>query len=208
MTEGALLRLDQWIEGVSRSALTPFAAVLPWTLTADAETVVRSLTTRLGADWNVVDGIAVHHSALVEPGAVLKPPAIIGPNGFVAAGAYLRGGVWLDANCIVGPACELKSTFMLEGSKVAHLSFVGDSVIGADVNIEAGAMIANYRNERSEKRIRIVFEGTIIDTGVDKFGALVGDGARIGANAVIAPGALIRPSAIVPRLALVDQSPA
>lgn len=202
------MRLDQWIEGVSRSPLAPFAAALPWTLTSDAETVVRSLTRRLGSDWNVVDDIAVHRSALVEPGAVLKPPAIIGPNGFIAAGAYLRGGVWLDENCIVGPACELKSTFMFEGSKVAHLSFVGDSVIGADVNIEAGAMIANYRNERSEKHIRIVFEGTIIDTGADKFGALIGDGARIGANAVIAPGALIRPGAIVSRLALVDQSPA
>lgn len=151
---------------------------------------------RLGADWDAAQGVAVHRSALVEPGAVLKPPAIIGPNGFIAAGACLRSGVWLDEDCIVGPSCELKSTFMFKGSKIAHLSFVGDSVIGADVNIEAGAMIANYRNELSEKRIRIEFDGTIIDTGVDKFGALVGDGARIGTNAVIAPGALIRTGAL------------
>lgn len=94
---------------------------------------------------------------------------------------------------------------MLIGSKIAHLSFVGDSIIGAGANIEAGAVIANYRNERDDKRIRIAFEGGVIDTGVEKFGALVGDGARIGANAVIAPGALIRPSAVVPRSALIDQ---
>ncbi|MFN0022908.1 MAG: transferase, partial [Parvularculaceae bacterium] len=108
----------------------------------------------------------------------------------------------------VGPACELKSVFMLKGSKVAHLSFVGDSIIGAGANIEAGAMIANYRNECAEKRIRISVGGAVIDTGVDKFGAVIGDGARIGANAVIAPGALIAPGTIVPRLSLVDQAPA
>lgn len=201
------MRLDQWIEAIGRTFLAPFAASPPWTLTAEADAVVQSLMQRLGADWDAAQGVAVHRSARVEPGAVIKPPAIIGPNGFIAAGAYLRGGVWLDEDCIVGPSCELKSTFMFKGSKIAHLSFVGDSVIGADVNIEAGAMIANYRNELSEKWIRIAFGGTIIDTGVDKFGALVGDGARIGANAVIAPGALIKPGEIVPRLALVDQSP-
>jgi acetyltransferase-like isoleucine patch superfamily enzyme len=74
------------------------------------------------------------------------------------------------------------------------------------VNVEAGAMIANYRNERADKRIRIRVEGQEIDTGVDKFGALIGDHARIGANAVIAPGAILRPGAIVKRLSLVDQS--
>lgn len=81
---------------------------------------------------------------------------------------------------------------------------MGDSVLGADVNVEAGAMIANYRNERADKRIRIRTEGGEIDTGVEKFGALIGDHARIGANAVIAPGALIPRGAIVPRLGLVD----
>jgi NDP-sugar pyrophosphorylase family protein len=154
----------------------------------------------------VQDSVGVHRTATVEAGAVIKPPAIIGPNCFVASTAYLRGGVFLDEGCIVGPACELKSTFMLAGSKIAHLSFVGDSIIGAGANIEAGAIIANYRNERVDKRIRIAFDGEVIDTGVEKFGALVGDGAKIGANAVIAPGALIRPGAVVPRLALVDQS--
>ncbi|MFN3960771.1 MAG: hypothetical protein ACK4NP_12770 [Parvularculaceae bacterium] len=75
----------------------------------------------------------------------------------------------------------------------------GPAIIGDGANIEAGAVIANHRNEQTDKRIRIRAGAEIIDTGVDKFGTLVGDGARIGANAVIAPGA------VVPRLALVDQ---
>ncbi len=94
---------------------------------------------------------------------------------------------------------------MFAGSKIAHLNFVGDSIIGSDVNIEAGAVIANYRNELDDKTIRIAFEGDVIDTGVTKFGALIGDGARIGANAVVAPGALLKPGRKVGRLQLEDQ---
>jgi bifunctional N-acetylglucosamine-1-phosphate-uridyltransferase/glucosamine-1-phosphate-acetyltransferase GlmU-like protein len=71
------------------------------------------------------------------------------------------------------------------------MNFVGDSIIGADVNIEAGAIIANYRNELEGRNIRIAYRGQVIDTGVSKFGALVGDGSRIGANAVVAPSALL-----------------
>ena len=138
---------------------------------------------------------------------MVKGPAIVGANSFVASGAYLRGGVFVGEACIVGPGCELKSTFMLRASKVAHLSFVGDSILGTDVNIEAGAMVANYRNELIEKRIHFVWRGRIVDTGVEKFGALIGDGSRIGANAVIAPGAVLEPQSRVPRLGQIDQIP-
>ncbi|MBL4601013.1 MAG: LpxA family transferase [Rhizobiaceae bacterium] len=146
-------------------------------------------------------------TAHVEAGAIIKGPAIMGPNCFVAATAYLRDGVYLAEDCIVGPSCELKTTIMFPRSKVAHLSFVGDSLIGAGVNIEAGAIIANYRNELENKRILIQADNHIIDTGTDKFGSLIGDDARIGANAVIAPGSLISAGQIVPRLGLIDQHP-
>ena len=75
------------------------------------------------------------------------------------------------------------------------------------MNIEAGAVIANYRNELADKGICIRHENEIIDTGVTKFGSLIGDGARIGANAVVAPGALIVPGQKVGRLQLIDQYP-
>lgn len=191
---------------VAAWAKSPFAKVdLPWIATQQAEDLVWAAIPALGDDYRVSDGIAIHHSARVEDGAVVKGPAIIGPGCFVAASAYLRGGVYLDRNCIVGPAAELKTSFMFEGSKIAHLNFVGDSILGASVNVEAGAMIANYRNEKTDKRIRIRLDGQMIDTGVDKFGALVGDDSRIGANAVIAPGALLAPASRIGRLELVDQ---
>ena len=188
---------------------SPFgkATSVPWEATARAEELVRLALESLSAGYMLKGDIAVHRSATVETGAVLKGPAIIGRHAFIGANAYLRGGAFVDQGCVVGPSCELKSTFLFQGAKLAHLSFVGDSLLGADVNIEAGAIIANHRNELADKQIRIRWQGETIDTGVSKFGALVGNGVKVGANAVIAPGALLAPGACVPRLGLVDQHP-
>lgn len=179
----------------------------PWQVTAHAVELIRGRLGGLDSNYSRDADVAVHASAIIEPGAVIKGPAILGPKSFVASNAYLRGGVFLDQECIVGPGCELKSTLMSHGSKAAHLNFVGDSIVGSGVNIEAGAIVANYRNEMDDKRILILRNGTIIDTGVEKFGALIGDNARIGANAIIAPGALIEPGFRLTRLGKVDQHP-
>ncbi len=179
----------------------------PWDLCTDIVAVIERSIERLPSSYiRKAPDIAVHDSATVEPGAVLKAPCIIGENCFVASYAYLRGGVWLAANVILGPSVEVKSSLIGEGSKAAHFNFVGDSVIGRDVNIEAGAIVANYRNERMDKQI-VCFDGEqLIRTGRDKFGSLIGDGCRIGANAVLAPGTILKPATVVPRLALVDQT--
>lgn len=199
------INLREWIPSAADGLFAQLIDRDPWAITSSADPIIRS-TLKALSGYRISDGVAVHPKAILEPNVVIKSPAIIGPGAIVASGAYLRGGVLLGDDCIVGPCCELKSTFMLAGSKIAHLSFIGDSIIGAAANIEAGAIIANYRNELEDRRIRIFFDGAVIDTGVEKFGALVGDGARIGAGAVIAPGALIRPGEIVARGALVDQS--
>ncbi len=178
----------------------------PWDLCTDIVALIERSIERLPSGYlRSAPGIALHPSATVERGAVLKAPCIIGENCFVAACAYLRGGVWLAPNVILGPSVEVKSSVIGAGSKAAHFNFVGDSVIGRDVNIEAGAIVANYRNERAEKEI-VCFDGErLIRTGRDKFGSLIGDGCRIGANAVLAPGTILTPATVVPRLALVDQ---
>jgi len=199
--------LADWIARLSASPLAPFAGLAPWQLTTAAPAVVARLLEGLDGGCAIAGDIAIHRSAAVEQGAVVKGPAVIGPGCLVAAGGYLRGGVWLDEEVIIGPGAELKSSFVFRGTKLAHLNFVGDSVLGEAVNIEAGGIVANYRNESDDKRIRIAHAGAVIDTGVDKFGALIGDDCRIGANAVVAPGALLAPGTVVPRLALVDQRP-
>lgn len=178
-----------------------------WEVTTHAVEILNQAIEVLSGEY-VIDGdVATHKTATVEKGAVVKGPAILGPHSFVAATAYLRGGVFLDKDCIVGPACELKTTFLVGGSKVAHLSFVGDSLVGARTNIEAGAIVANYRNEMDDKQIRFVWRGKTLETGVEKFGALIGDDVRIGANSVIAPGTIIEPGFQLARLGKIDQHP-
>ena len=194
---------------VARWSASPFAALAapPWRITEQAEAVISAAISSLGPDYRINGDIAVHRTATVEAGAIVKGPAIIGPNCFVAASAYLRGGVFLDADCIIGPGAELKTSFMFAGSKLAHFNFVGDSILGGEVNLEAGSIVANYRNELEDKAIRIRLDGGVIETGVQKFGALLGDGVRIGANAVIAPGAVLAPGSRLARMALLDQHP-
>lgn len=179
-----------------------------WDLTREAVSAVAGLTDGLPPDFRVMDGVAIHKTARVEDAAVLKAPCIIGPECLVAHHAYLRGGVWLSKRVTIGPSCEVKSSFVFSENSLAHLSFLGDCVVGSHVNIEAGAVIANRRNECADKRIKIEIDGQIIDTGQDKFGTLFGDRVKVGANAVIAPGAALKPDEIVDRLALINQRPA
>ena len=201
----AIIALRSYLAELEISPLGPWADVEPWQITLGAQAVVRLLLEGLKpSEYVINDGIAIHKRAVVEPGAVLKGPLILGAGAFIAAGAYLRGGNWVGERCTIGPACELKSSFLFSGTKLAHFNFVGDSILGSDVNLEAGSIICNYRNERSNKEIRVRVCATLHRTGVDKFGAVIGDGCRIGANAVIAPGALIAPGSIVRRAALRD----
>lgn len=188
---------------------TPFAACAdeaPWNLTVSIEGHVRAALALLDPhDWQMQGDVAIHRSAAVQAGAQLNGPVVIGADCFVSATALLRGGVWLSERCAVGPACEIKSSWFGADSKLAHLGFVGDSVIGRDVNFEAGSVVANRRNERDDKRIRVRIDGALHTLDDTKFGALVGDHSRIGANAVLAPGTLLAAHSVVPRLGLVDQ---
>lgn len=199
-----MLRVADYIQAAATTPLADMLARPPWDWTQNAEAIVRRLMNQLGPEYRGIEGAAIHGSATIELGAIIKGPAIIGPECYIAANSLIRGGCWLDARCTLGPGTELKTSFLFAGSKLAHLNFVGDSVLGADVNVEAGAMIANYRNERADKRITFQIDGRFIDTGVEKFGALVGDHVRLGANSVVAPGAAIPAGMIVPRLGLVD----
>ena len=199
--------LSSFIARIGASALARWSGEAPWHITGQAASRVAELARDLDAGYSRQGEAAVHRTATVEPGAVIKGPAIVGPGCLVAAGAYLRGGVWLEEECTIGPGSEVKSSFVFRGSALAHFNFIGDSIIGAGVNFEAGSVIANHRNERADKQVRVRLGGERVNTGVDKFGALVGDRVRIGANAVIAPGALIARGEVVPRLSLIDQDP-
>lgn len=196
---------EDLISGFGRSALGKFGDREPWEITIHAQPIVSQLLDSVGDDYSVREDVKIHVTSVVEDGAVIKGPAIIGPGCFVAAGSYVRGGCWLEADCILGPGAELKSSFLFGGTKLAHFNFVGDSILGHGVNLEAGSIIANYRNELDGAAISFDYRGKLVETGVNKFGALLGDRTKIGANAVVAPGAVLPAGSIVKRLSLIDQ---
>ena len=177
----------------------------PWEITGNLPDILKDIISHLGNDYKIENGVAIHKTAIVEHGVTLKPPVIIGEHCFVGANAYLRGGVYLGKAVIVGPGCEIKTSIIFDKSTVAHFNFIGDSIIGSNVNIEAGAVTANHHNDRQDKIIFVSYNSSIVNTRSEKFGALVGDDSKIGANAVLSPGTILKPGSVVKRLELIDQ---
>lgn len=199
-----MILIDDFISGFS-SLFKDQQSWQPWEVTDCLKEIIRIRLLQLGDDYEFTDEVAVHKTAVVETGAVLKSPAIIGPDCVVGAHAYFREGVFLDQSVKIGPGCEIKNSIIFSGTAIAHFNYVGNSIIGRNVNFEAGSIATNHYNERENKRISVLYRGEVIDTGVNKFGSLVGDGSRIGANAVLSPGTILERNSIVKRLELVEQ---
>jgi bifunctional N-acetylglucosamine-1-phosphate-uridyltransferase/glucosamine-1-phosphate-acetyltransferase GlmU-like protein len=198
-----MIRFSDYIDSV-----TPFRwTEQPWNIVSRSQELIQREIQNLGKDFQINGSVAIHKTAIVEQGVILKGPVIISSDCFIGAHAYLRGGVFLSDHVSIGPGCEIKSSFIFSHSALAHFNFVGDSVLGSYVNMEAGSIIANHYNERVEKQISVLIKNQIIETGVNKFGALVGDHVKIGANAVLSPGTLLSKNAIVARLELIQQVP-
>ena len=177
----------------------------PWNVVAAIQNIIQRKIKSLSSDFNVKHDIAIHKKSQIEENVTLKGPIIISDGCFIGAHAYLRGGVYLGEKSIIGPGCEVKSSLIMSGSALAHFNFVGNSLIGSYVNMEAGSIIANHYNERLDKTIIVMLNKKKTEIGVTKFGALVGDHTKIGANAVLSPGTILAPESIVKRLELIEQ---
>ena len=178
---------------------------LPWLIIQNLESIIFEKIKFLSDDFEVNNGIAIHKTAIVEKNAILKAPLIIEENCFVAANACLRNGVFLSKNVKIGMGVEIKSSIISNNSAVAHFNFIGDSIIGENVNFEAGSITANHFNERENKEIFVKIDDNIINTQVVKFGSLIGDYSKIGANAVLSPGTILKKNSVVKRLELIEQ---
>ncbi len=124
---------------------------LPWLIIQNLESIIFEKIKLLSDDFEINNGIAIHKTAIVEKNAILKAPLIIEENCFVAANACLRNGVFLSKNVKIGMGVEIKSSIISNNSAVAHFNFIGDSIIGENVNFEAGSITANHFNERENK---------------------------------------------------------
>lgn len=177
-----------------------------WDIVPDIEAIVGRLVEQASpSEYVVKGGVAIHKTAQVDPTATIKGPALIGKNSMVGPYTFLRGGVYLGDNSIIGYCSEIKSCIVLKHSGITHLSYVADSIIGDNVNFEAGVSVINYFSERESKEIPVKVGGEVIQTSLIKFGAIVGDGCKIGGNATLTPGTILCPNTVVARLELVEQ---
>lgn len=135
------------------------------------------------------DGVWVHKTAKVFPTAYLGSPCIIGPNTEVRHCSFIRGSALVGADCVVGNSVELKNVILFDHVQTPHYNYVGDSILGYYSHMGAGSITSNVK---SDKLNVIVRNGTEkIETGIKKFGAMLGDHVEVGCNAVCNPGTVI-----------------
>jgi NDP-sugar pyrophosphorylase family protein len=153
---------------------------------------------------NRSDGVAfigemvfIGEGTVVEDGAMIKGPAIIGRNCQIRHNAYIRENVIIGDNCVIGNSSEVKNSLLFNKTGAPHFNYIGDSILGYKAHLGAGVKISNIKVVQGN--VMVQMNGKSFDTGLRKFGALLGDNVDVGCNAVLNPGTIIgRRSVIYP----------
>jgi NDP-sugar pyrophosphorylase family protein len=136
------------------------------------------------------DRIVIGKGTRIHPTAVIEGPVRIGEDVEIRPGAYIRGGAWIGDRCVIGANSELKRAILLDGAKAPHLSYVGDSILGREVNLGAGTVLSNFRHDGGEIVIPLR-DGGRLRSGRRKLGAVLGDRVMTGCNCVLHPGSIV-----------------
>jgi bifunctional UDP-N-acetylglucosamine pyrophosphorylase/glucosamine-1-phosphate N-acetyltransferase len=169
----------------------------PWELLAANEWKVGGLERRI--DGEVRGGselrgdVVIEAGATVEPGVVIEGPAIVRSGADVGPNAYVRGATLIGENCHVGHGVEIKNSVLMSGTNVPHLSYVGDSLLGPEVNFGAGTQVGNLRHDG--EHVEQTVKGERVSTGRRKYGVVAGPGAKTGINTSLAPGLVLSANA-------------
>ncbi len=143
----------------------------------------------------IADTVQLGEGTVVEEGAMILGPAIIGRGCQIRHNAYLRENVIIGDNCVIGNSCEVKHAVVFNGAQIPHFNYVGDSILGYRAHLGAGVILSNVKLDR--QNIFLDIDGIPTDTGLRKFGALVGDETEIGCNSVINPGSILGKSCVI-----------
>ena len=139
--------------------------------------------------------VFIGEGTVVEDGVMIKGPAIIGKNCRIRHNAYLRENVIIGDDCVVGNSTEIKNSLLFNHAVAPHYNYVGDSILGHKAHLGAGVKISNFK--MFPGNIEVELDGQPFNTGLRKFGALLGDGAEVGCNAVLNPGSIIGRGAVI-----------
>ena len=143
----------------------------------------------------IAENVYIGPGTVVEDGAMIKGPTIIGRNCQIRHNAYIREHVVIGDECVVGNASEVKHSFLFNNAVAPHFNYIGDSVLGHGAHLGAGAKLSNVK--LLPGNVQVEADGKRLDTGLRKFGAVLGDHSEIGCNAVLNPGSVIGRESII-----------
>ena len=165
--------------------------VYPWEVLIKIKNFIITLGESLDEnEYDKIDGnIWIAKSADIAKTAYIKGPCIIGKNAEVRHSAFIRGNAIIGENVVVGNSTELKNVILFNNVQVPHYNYVGDSILGYKSHMGAGSITSNVK---SDKKLVIVKNGEEkIETGLKKFGAMIGDNVEVGCGSVLNPGTVI-----------------
>jgi NDP-sugar pyrophosphorylase family protein len=163
----------------------------PWEVLDEIKSFILQLGPTLDPEEfdHPAEGVWVAKDAKVFPSAYLGAPCIIGPNTEVRHCAFIRGSALVGADCVVGNSVELKNVILFDHVQTPHYNYVGDSILGYYSHMGAGSITSNVKSDK--KLVVVHAAGEEIETGLKKFGAMLGDHVEVGCNSVLNPGTVI-----------------
>ncbi len=167
-------------------------AIYPWEILPKIEKFIIELGNTLNLEEyeKIGEDVWIAKSATIAPTAYIKGPAIIDKNAEIRHCAFIRGKVIIGEDAVVGNSTELKNVILFNKVQVPHYNYVGDSILGYKSHMGASSITSNVK---SDKNLVIVKNGTKkIETGLKKFGAMIGDNVEVGCGAILNPGTVIR----------------
>lgn len=165
----------------------------PWEVLPHIREIIETLGENLPKDQYKCVGknIWIHNSVKIPPTACLGGPTIICEGAEIRTGAYLRGSVLVGAGAVVGNSTELKNVILFDGVQVPHYNYVGDSILGYKAHMGAGSITSNVKSDK--QLVKVHGADGDIETGLKKFGAMLGDFVEVGCGTVLNPGSVVGP---------------
>ncbi len=163
----------------------------PWEVLAHIGAFIEKLGMTLPKEEydNPMEGVWIHKTAKVAPTACLTAPLIVGPGAEIRHCAFIRGSALIGAGSVVGNSTELKNVILFDKVQVPHYNYVGDSILGFKAHMGAGSITSNVKSDKT--LVKVHAEDGDIETGIKKFGAMIGDCVEVGCGSVLNPGTVI-----------------
>jgi bifunctional UDP-N-acetylglucosamine pyrophosphorylase/glucosamine-1-phosphate N-acetyltransferase len=179
----------------------------PWHILEVNEFLMENLSPEnrgeISSKATVIGRVRIGEGTIVLPGAYIEGPVVIGKNCLIGPNCFIRPSTSIGDNCHVGNAVEIKNSVIFSNTKIPHLNYVGDSVIGEGCNLGAGTKIANLMHNGN---VKMEIKGELVDTGRRKLGAVIGDSVKTGINTSIYPGRKLGPNSFTDVAAVVKRN--